>query len=164
MVSGTAKSSKKCKMVMLRNGFFGNLWKWYAPERKFRAENGGLVCGTYPICIHMEVTPREPLLHRLVYTCTGAMKYCPGETGLRQFDLIVFRGCHRRRTRGQWGTAPPPPPAPVPEWSSQHYLCKCPINPGCGTKLSRRFISVLRCYPSWQTYKVAVGYSSLRPI
>ena len=25
MVSGTAKSAKKCKMVMLRNGFFGNL-------------------------------------------------------------------------------------------------------------------------------------------
>ena len=23
MVSGTAKSAKKCKMVMLRNGFFG---------------------------------------------------------------------------------------------------------------------------------------------
>ena len=22
------------------------------------AENGGLVCGTYPICIHLEVTPR----------------------------------------------------------------------------------------------------------
>ena len=39
MVSGTANSAKKCKMVMLRNGFFGNLWKWYAPERKFMAEN-----------------------------------------------------------------------------------------------------------------------------
>ena len=25
MFSGTAKSAKKCKMVMLRNGFFGNL-------------------------------------------------------------------------------------------------------------------------------------------
>ena len=51
---------KKCKMVMLRNGFFGNFWKWYAPERKFRAENGGISCGTYPICIHMEVPPPPP--------------------------------------------------------------------------------------------------------
>ena len=57
MVSGTAKSAQKCKMVMLRNGFFGNLWELYAPERKFRAENGGLSRGTYPICIHMEVPP-----------------------------------------------------------------------------------------------------------
>ena len=32
---------KKCKMVMLRNGFFGNLWKWYAPERKFMAKSSG---------------------------------------------------------------------------------------------------------------------------
>ena len=45
---------------MLRNGFFGNLWKLYAPERKFRAENGGLSRGTYPICIHMEVLPPPP--------------------------------------------------------------------------------------------------------
>ena len=54
---------KMYKMVMLRNGFFvvvGNLWKWYAPERKFRAENGGLSRGTYPICIHMEVPPPPP--------------------------------------------------------------------------------------------------------
>ena len=42
MVSGMAKSVKKCKMVMLRNRFFFYLWKWYAPERKFRAENRGL--------------------------------------------------------------------------------------------------------------------------
>ena len=41
---------KNVNMVMLRNGFFGNLWKWYAPERKFRAENGGLSRGSYPIC------------------------------------------------------------------------------------------------------------------
>ena len=40
--------------------FFSNLWKWYAPERKFRAENGGLSRGTYPICIHMEVPPPPP--------------------------------------------------------------------------------------------------------
>ena len=60
MVSGTAKSAKKCKMVMLRNGFFCNLWKLYAPEGKFRAENVGLSRGTYPICIHMEVTPPPP--------------------------------------------------------------------------------------------------------
>ena len=60
VVSGTAKSAKKCKMVMLRNGCFGNLWKLYAPERKFRAENGGLSCGTYPICMHMEVPPPPP--------------------------------------------------------------------------------------------------------
>ena len=64
LVSGTAKSAKKCKMVMLRNGFFRlcNLWKLYAPERKFRAENGGLSRGTYPICIciHMEVPPPPP--------------------------------------------------------------------------------------------------------
>ena len=60
MVSGTAKFAKKCEMVMLRNGFFGNLWKWYAPERKFRAENGGLSRGTYPICIHNGSTPPPP--------------------------------------------------------------------------------------------------------
>ena len=46
--------------LWLQNGFFGNLWKWYAPERKLRAENGGLSCGTYPICIHMEVPPPHP--------------------------------------------------------------------------------------------------------
>ena len=56
MVSGTAK---KCKMVMLRRGFFGYLWKWYAPERKFRAENGGLSRGTYPVYT-MEVPPPPP--------------------------------------------------------------------------------------------------------
>ena len=73
MVSGTAKSAKKCKMVMLRNGFFGNLWKWYAPERKFRAENGGLSRGTYPICIHMEVPPPPP---PPVITPQDASKHC----------------------------------------------------------------------------------------
>ena len=31
-----------------------------APERKFRAKNGGLSRGTYPICIHMEVPPPPP--------------------------------------------------------------------------------------------------------
>ena len=60
MVSETAKSAKKCKMVMLWNGFFGNLWKWYAPERKFRAENGGLSRSTYPLCIHMDSPPPPP--------------------------------------------------------------------------------------------------------
>ena len=50
----------KILIVMLRNGFFGNLWKLYAPEQKFRAENGSLSCGTYPICIHMEVPPPPP--------------------------------------------------------------------------------------------------------
>ena len=39
------------------DSFWGNLWKWYAPERKFKAENGGLSRGPYPICIHMEVPP-----------------------------------------------------------------------------------------------------------
>ena len=80
MVSGTAKSAKKCKMVMLRNGFFffvGNLWKWYAPERKFRAENGGLSRGTYPICIHMEVPPPPPL---------------PGERISKTLELPSMRG------------------------------------------------------------------------
>ena len=57
MVSGTAKSAKKCKMVILWNRFFGNLWTRYAPEQKFGAENGGVSRGTYPICIHMEVPP-----------------------------------------------------------------------------------------------------------
>ena len=66
MVSGTAKSAKKCKMVMLRNRFFGNLLKLYAPERKFRAENGGLSRGTYPICIHMEVTPPPGFPHDVI--------------------------------------------------------------------------------------------------
>ena len=33
------------------------LWKWYAPERKFRAENGGLSRGIFPISIHIEVPP-----------------------------------------------------------------------------------------------------------
>ena len=46
MVSGTAKNVKwRCS----RPDLFGHLWKWYAPERKFRAENGGLSRGTYPI-------------------------------------------------------------------------------------------------------------------
>ena len=63
-------------------------WKWWSPERqnppknvkwwcsgtdfleicenymlrkrKFRAENGGLSCGTYPICIHNGSTPPPP--------------------------------------------------------------------------------------------------------
>ena len=50
----------RSKMVMLRNGIFGNLWKLYALERKFRAENGGLLRGTYPICIHYGSTPPPP--------------------------------------------------------------------------------------------------------
>ena len=41
MVSGTAKSAKKCKMVMLRNRFLGNLWKWYM----IRNGNSGLKMG-----------------------------------------------------------------------------------------------------------------------
>ena len=36
-------------MVMLRNKFVCLLWKWYAPEQKFRVENGGLSRGTYAI-------------------------------------------------------------------------------------------------------------------
>ena len=51
---------KNVKWCLLRTGFVGHLWKWYAPERKFRAENGGLSRGTYPICIHMEVPPPPP--------------------------------------------------------------------------------------------------------
>ena len=46
---------------MLRNGFGGNLWKWYAPEQKFRAENGGLLRGTYYTqYAYMEVAPPPP--------------------------------------------------------------------------------------------------------
>ena len=41
--------------------------KWYAPEWKFRAENGGLSRGTYPICIHMEISPRPRDSCPLVY-------------------------------------------------------------------------------------------------
>ena len=69
MVSGTAKSAQKCKMMMLRNGFFCNLWKLYAPELKFRAENGGLSRCTYPICIHAYIygstppPPPPPIFH-----------------------------------------------------------------------------------------------------
>ena len=74
MVSGTSKSTKKCKMVMLQNGCFGNLWKWYAPERKFRAENGGLVC------IHMEVPPPPPPGH-------GYLVVAPGST--RQISMYL---------------------------------------------------------------------------
>ena len=36
------------------------LWKWYALERKFKAENGGLKNGTYPIWTYMEVPPPPP--------------------------------------------------------------------------------------------------------
>ena len=43
---------KNVKWWCSGSDFFGNLWKWYAPKRKFRAENGGLSRGTYPICIH----------------------------------------------------------------------------------------------------------------
>ena len=46
-------------MVTLRSGFSCHLWKWYALERKCRAENGGLSRGTYLICI-MEVPPPPP--------------------------------------------------------------------------------------------------------
>ena len=60
MVSGTAKSAKKCKMVMLRNGFYGNLWKWYAPERKFRAENGGSLARHIPNMHTYGIPPRPP--------------------------------------------------------------------------------------------------------
>ena len=42
---------------MIWSGFFCYLWKWYALERKFRADNGGLKNGTYPICTHMKVPP-----------------------------------------------------------------------------------------------------------
>ena len=62
MVSGTAKSAKK-KNSDAPERIFCNLWKWYAPERNFRAENGGLSRGTYPICIHMEVPPPPPPPH-----------------------------------------------------------------------------------------------------
>ena len=55
MVSGTAKSTKNVKWWCSGTDFFGNLWKWYAPERKFRAENGGLSRG--PICLYMIVPP-----------------------------------------------------------------------------------------------------------
>ena len=49
-------------IVMLRSRIFLSLWKLYAPEQKFRAENGGLSRGTYMylICIHMEVPPPPP--------------------------------------------------------------------------------------------------------
>ena len=57
-------NGKKCKMVMLQSGFFGHLWKWYALERKFKAENGGL-SRTYPICIHIwKYPPPPPPRHR----------------------------------------------------------------------------------------------------
>ena len=87
MISGTAKSAKKCKMVMLRNGFFGNLWKLYM----LRNGNLGLKMGvsraahTLPICIHMEVPPppppraeplasfytKEPLIHETRNGCSS---------------------------------------------------------------------------------------------
>ena len=60
MVSGTAKSAKKLKLWCSGADFFCNLWTWYAPERKFRAENGDLSRGTYRICIRMEVPPPPP--------------------------------------------------------------------------------------------------------
>ena len=61
--SGTAKSAKKCKMVMLRNVFFFVICE----NDMLRNENsglkegdGGLSRGTYLICIHMEVPPPPP--------------------------------------------------------------------------------------------------------
>ena len=51
------RSGRKHKMVMLRSGNECHLWKWYAPELKFRAENGGLSRGTYPICIIWKCPP-----------------------------------------------------------------------------------------------------------
>ena len=42
MVPGTANPPKNVKWWCSGTDFFCNLWKWYAPERKFRAENGGL--------------------------------------------------------------------------------------------------------------------------
>ena len=41
MVSGTAKSAKKCQMVMLRNGFFGNICE----NDMLRNGNSGLKMG-----------------------------------------------------------------------------------------------------------------------
>ena len=71
--------------------FFGNLWKWYAPERKFMAENGGLVCGTYPICIHMEVPPPPPRESRTLwaqaYTKIAASTVCPKKNYNRTFCI-----------------------------------------------------------------------------
>ena len=74
MVSGTAlKSAKKCKMVMLRNGFFGVICENdNDPERKFRDENGGLSRGTYPICIHYGKYP--PPRGGWVLQCVAAFR------------------------------------------------------------------------------------------
>ena len=64
-VSGMAKSAKKkerSKVVMLRNGFLGNLWKRYARRRgKFRAENAGLSRGTYTQYTYVHVHGSLPL-------------------------------------------------------------------------------------------------------
>ena len=59
MVSGTTKSAKKCKIVMLRNGFF---CVEICENDMLRNGNSGLKMGvsrgTYPIC--MEVPPPPP--------------------------------------------------------------------------------------------------------
>ena len=41
---------------------FGHLWKWYAPDRNFRTENGGLSLGAYPICIQNGSPPPPGIL------------------------------------------------------------------------------------------------------
>ena len=57
--------------------------KWYAPERKFRAENGGLSRGTYPICIHNGSTPPPPpqLIHKIEYVDRLAYNPCLNISG-----------------------------------------------------------------------------------
>ena len=59
MVSGTAKSAQKCKMVMLRNGFFLEICE----NDMLRNGNSGLKWGSLARHIpnmHMAVTPPPP--------------------------------------------------------------------------------------------------------
>ena len=68
----------------------------YALERKFRAENGGLLHGTYPICIYMEVPPPPPPPHpdqRVAGSIpVRAWHFCPSARHLIHIaDINVYK-------------------------------------------------------------------------
>ena len=103
---------KKCKLVMLRNGFFGNLWKWYAPERKFRDENGGLSCAAhYPIYTYGSTPPPPPGGGGLEPAHSPLQRPAFSRSS-RSGAPIFSLGRDTYRTK-MWAECPPPPPPPM---------------------------------------------------
>ena len=71
-------------MGMLRSGIVLSLilWKRYTPERKIRADNGGLLRGTYPIYIHYGSAPPPPSHTPMQWFMTWKMCYEPKMTAV----------------------------------------------------------------------------------